>query len=80
MRRRGFVDPELVQVVLLAVCAVCFVVIGVAAAFDSLAHATDGSHYMRTVEYEGHAFVVSRWQSQGAIVHHPDCKCGRAEK
>jgi hypothetical protein len=79
MRRRGFVDPELVPVVFLGVAAaavVCFVAI-----FDSpLAHSTDGSRYMRTVEYEGHAFVVSRWRSRGAIVHHPDCKCWRAEK
>jgi hypothetical protein len=76
MRRRGFVDPELMPIVFLVVC---FVVV-VAAAFSPPAHSTDGSHYMRTVEYEGHTFVVSRRQSQGAIVHHPDCKCGRAEK
>lgn len=38
---------------------------------------------MSTVEYDGHKFIVGTYGTvrkyDGAMVHHPDCRCGRAK-
>lgn len=33
------------------------------------------SRYARTIEHDGHRFVIARGGSGSGIVHHPSCTC-----
>ena len=41
----------------------------------SYAYVGRGSGSISTIEYDGHKFILYRYDRGCGIVHHPDCKC-----
>lgn len=37
-----------------------------------------GDGWIYTVEHDGHWFVLEGRYSKGAMLHHPDCPCGKS--
>ena len=38
---------------------------------------TQGIGDLRTVNHDGHRFIVNSWSEKGGIMHHPDCVCSK---
>lgn len=37
-----------------------------------------GSGFLITIEHDGHWFILEGHFTKGAMIHHPDCPCGKS--